>query len=323
MKRERLLVLDATNNFIRNYVINPTLSPNGEHIGGIVGFLKSLQKIIRETKPDRVIICWDGPGGSLRRKQTNNNYKEGRSPLRLNRSIKGLHSQEQEMENKLFQQMRLFEYLNTTPVIQLLFENIEADDLVAYVVKHEEYKEWVKIIVSSDKDFFQLLNETTLMYRPIQDEVLTVKNIVDKYEIHPNNFAIARAMSGDKSDNLDGIKGVGLPTVSKRFPLLKEEKCATIDELIDYSDRLEKKYKIHEILEENKDLVLSNYKMMNLANPQLDYDTVKKVDNIIDNIKLSFNQTEFTKKTLQDGFAEVNFIEMFAAFKRFVAEDKE
>jgi 5'-3' exonuclease len=74
---KRLLVVDALNNFIRNYVVMPHLSKNGDPIGGIVGFLLSLQKIVRETKPDGIVIAWDGEGGSLRRKQSVKEYKEG------------------------------------------------------------------------------------------------------------------------------------------------------------------------------------------------------------------------------------------------------
>ena len=59
----------------RNYIVNPSLSTNGQPIGGLKGFLQSLQKLIRETKPDQVLICWDGEGGSQRRKSKNKGYK--------------------------------------------------------------------------------------------------------------------------------------------------------------------------------------------------------------------------------------------------------
>ena len=70
-EQNRLLLIDALNLFIRNYVDNPTMDRNGIPIGGTIGFLKSLQKVLRKTRPHEVIICWDGIGGSQRKKIQN------------------------------------------------------------------------------------------------------------------------------------------------------------------------------------------------------------------------------------------------------------
>ena len=89
-RTKRLLVIDALNMYFRAYIVDPSLSTNGQPIGGLKGFLKILQKLVREMKPDEVVICWDGAGGSRRRKSKNKNYKEGRTPIRLNRDIRTL-----------------------------------------------------------------------------------------------------------------------------------------------------------------------------------------------------------------------------------------
>ena len=68
---KRVLIIDGTNAFYRSYIVNPTIAKNGQPIGGVIGFLKSLQKLIRETKPDQVVVCWDGAGGSQRRRSIN------------------------------------------------------------------------------------------------------------------------------------------------------------------------------------------------------------------------------------------------------------
>ena len=102
MKNKRVMVIDALNQFLRAYIVNPTLSPNGDPVGGAIGFLKILQKLCREIKPDKVVICWDGQGGSKKRKLVNKNYKSGRKPLRLNRDIKHL-TEEEELQNKIWQ----------------------------------------------------------------------------------------------------------------------------------------------------------------------------------------------------------------------------
>ena len=64
---KRVLIVDALNAYLRAYIVDPSLSSNGQPIGGVKGFLKILQKLVRETKPDQVVVAWDGPGGSRKR----------------------------------------------------------------------------------------------------------------------------------------------------------------------------------------------------------------------------------------------------------------
>ena len=98
---KRLLVIDALNMYFRAYIVDPSLSTNGQPIGGLKGFLKIMQKLVRETKPDGVVICWDGAGGSQRRKSMVKTYKEGRKPIRLNRDVRNM-SEAEEIENKIW-----------------------------------------------------------------------------------------------------------------------------------------------------------------------------------------------------------------------------
>ena len=75
---KKILIIDALNMFFRCYARDPSISIQGNPSGGCIGFLKSLQKSIRLTQPDDVIIVWDGAGGSRKRRQVNANYKSGR-----------------------------------------------------------------------------------------------------------------------------------------------------------------------------------------------------------------------------------------------------
>lgn len=105
-KMKRLMIIDALNAYFRAYIVNPSLSKNGQPIGGYKGFIGILQKLCRDMKPDAVVIAWDGAGGSLRRKLVNKNYKEGRKPIRLNRDVRNL-TKDEELQNKVWQQYRL------------------------------------------------------------------------------------------------------------------------------------------------------------------------------------------------------------------------
>ena len=163
----RVVVIDALNMFIRNYIVNPMISTNGNPIGGAVGFINSVKKLMRETKPDQVIICWDGSGGSQKRRTVVKEYKQGRKPLRKHYKIEAM-SEQSEKENMVWQQRILMEMLNEMPIMQLVLDRVEADDIIAMITQSPKYKGWQKVIVSSDKDFFQLLDDETILLRPIQ-----------------------------------------------------------------------------------------------------------------------------------------------------------
>ena len=310
---KRLLVIDALNMYFRAYIVDPSLSTNGQPIGGVKGFLKILQKLVRETKPDQIVICWDGAGGSQKRKTLAKGYKEGRKPIRLNREIRNM-TENEEVENKIWQQTRLVELLNEMPIMQLMLESVEADDIISYVVGSEKYSGWQKVIVSSDKYFFQLCDDETVVFRPIQKEVLNKNSIIEKFNIHPGNFALARAVAGDKSDNLPGVPGVGLATVAKRFPFMKTEEVCTIDALMDHchSEILaESKLKVFTNIIESRDTIELNYKMMQLYSPSISVQGRRKLQFALDNIEWSFNKTGVRAMMIEDGFGEWNWSDLF------------
>jgi 5'-3' exonuclease len=306
--------------FVRSYIIDPSISTCGQPIGGVKGFLKSLQKTIREVGPDEVIICWDGSGGSLRRKQANKNYKEGRKPLRLNRNIKNL-TEDEEIQNRTWQQFRIIEYLNSFPVVQLMFDGLEADDVIAYLVHMQNLKGTEKVIVSMDKDFIQLLDSETVLMRPIVNEILNEKKVVERYGIHPNNFALARAVAGDKSDNIEGIKGAGLATIAKRFPFLKEEKSHETKTLVDFCIGKKKKLKIHERIVEEGKKILDNYKLMQLYAPLVSPQTSEVILEKLQHPYRDFNKTNALGMMLEDGIGQFNWSDLFAHSKKISLEN--
>lgn len=318
---KRLMIIDGMNTFMRSYIVDPSLSVNGEPIGGLKGFFKILQKLNREIKPDGIVVVWDGAGGSKKRKQMHKEYKAGRKPPRLNRSIR--LEEHDEKNNKIWQLDKTIQYLDLCPVIQLIEDGVEADDLISLVVRMDRFSGWHKIIVSSDKDFFQLCDDETIVFRPIQKEVLNKNKVLEQFGIHPKNFALARAMVGDSSDNLPGVKGVGLLTVAKRLPFLSEDKEYEIDDVRDFCEENESKIKFYKNIVENLDVVHFNMKMMQLSSPSISFQTKKKVDYIFDNAYLSFNKTEFLREALTDGFGHINFNELFASFQRFAREGRD
>jgi len=303
---KRVLIIDALNAYLRAYIVDPSLSSNGQPIGGLKGFIKILQKLVRETKPDEIIICWDGPNGSQKRKTMDKNYKAGRKPLRLNRAFHNL-TEDEELKNKMWQQTRIMEYLNEMPIVQTILPEIEADDVIAYVTQMDYYKGWQKVIVSNDKDFMQLCDEETVLLRPTQNELLNKSRIVERTGVHPTNMALARAIIGDSSDNLPGIKGAGFATVAKRLNFLSAEKSYTIQEVIDFCEKTNSKLKFFSNILEGKEVIEHNYSMMQLYAPQMSFQSKMTVKEAVEGFECTFNKTEVIRMMREDGFGELNW----------------
>lgn len=321
---KRLMIIDSLNLFIRNYVVDPSMSTHGQPLGGLKGYFKSLQKLIRDVKPNGIVVAWDGQNGSKKKKSIIKDYKDGRKPIRLNRDVKNL-TESEEINNKVWQQLRTIEYLNCMPIMQFLEKEVEADDLISVVARHEKFKDWDKVIVSSDKDFIQLCDKNTVLFRPIQNQVMTTKSVLEEFGIHPNNFAIARAMAGDPSDNIDGVKGLGLTTIAKRIPFLIEEKEYITEDVLNFcKQQLDEgsKLKLFQNILDAAEQVHTNFSVMQLKSPNMSCQVLKKVDFSLDNYNPEINLTEIRKMMIEDGFGEVKFDELYAALKKIIADHK-
>jgi DNA polymerase-1 len=290
------------------------MDPKGIAIGGCIGFLKSLQKCVRDYNPDEVIIAWDGHGGSQKRRTMNKNYKEGRKPVRFNRRMIDLNPKDQE-KNKAYQQIRTMQYVNELPIIQIIIDYIEADDVIAYVVLHERYKDFNKLIVSSDKDFYQLVDDKTAIFRPIQKKIITLPSVLEEFSIHPNNFALARAIAGDPSDNLKGVPRVGLKTLSKRFEIFASSDEVELEQILEQCSGVEKQLQVHKNILTHKELIENNYEIMQLYKPSIAGTNKRIINYSIENFESGYSKINFTKLLYQDGQGSINFVALYRVCK--------
>ena len=311
---KRVMIVDALNAYFRAFIVNPSISIHGQPIGGLKGFLSILQKLCRDINPDSIVIVWDGPGGSRKRRQQNKNYKEGRKPIRVNRPNN--LTPEEQRENMVWQQVRLIEYLNELPVIQFRFDEIEADDVISYVSRLPHYEGWQKVIVSNDKDFIQLCDDETVLFRPTQKVVHNKMNIVEQFDIHPRNFAVARAIAGDASDNLVGVPRAGLKSIAKNLNFLREDKDVTLHEVFDFCENTESKAKFFTNILDHKDIVISNYKLMQLYAPAISLQSQEKVHYALNNFEHDYNKTEILRMMNQDGFGVFNWEDLHGTMNK-------
>ena len=258
---DRVLLIDGLNIFLRAFAVNGSLNDKGVPVGGITGFLRSLTFAIREMEPTRVIVVYDGAGGSKRRKKINPNYKSNRTPKRVTK-FDAFNSIEEEKESMKIQFRRLLTYLELLPVDVYGVDNVEADDVIAYISQNILEKE--VIIMSADQDFLQLVNDRIVVWSPNKKKYYTEEQIFTEYGIPAHNFLMYKCLMGDKSDNLEGIKGLGPKKIPKVIPEITGREL-NLDYLIHYASTQDTL--MHQRIVEHKVDLETNEKMMSLKDP--------------------------------------------------------
>jgi 5'-3' exonuclease len=158
------------------------------------------------------------------------------------------------------------------------------------------------------------------LFRPTQDEVLNRNKVLEKYDIHPNNFALARAMAGDSSDNLKGVKGVGLATVAKRFPFMSNEKEVFVSDLLKYAADKSDTLKVFENVLLSHSLIKENYKIMQLYSPSISIQTKNRVNEVLEQHTPEFNKTTLRGLMQKDGIGEISLDSLFHLFNRITSD---
>ena len=134
---------------------------------------------------------------------------------------------------------------------------------------------------------------------------------------------MARAMVGDKSDNIQGIQGLGLKTVSRRFPFLREKKTKTFEDVLSHCKKelVKSEIKAYRNVLDSETILRRNYQMMQLYAPILSIDSKNLINNTLKDPDQSFNKTELIKMMVKDGFGEINFIELFQHLNKIALDN--
>ena len=276
---DHILVIDAMNMLIRSFSLLKAMNPSGTHIGGLVGFLRSLGYVTRIFDPTRVIVVWDGKGGAGNRQNIDPNYKAQRATARITHW--GLYdTREEEQEALINQLLRVQDYLDCLPLQQIVMEKLEADDIIAYLAKQASGNNKKVTIVSSDKDFLQLVDRNIEVYAPVKKKTFNSSNIIDELKVLPVNYNIVKALLGDNSDNLQGVKGLGIKTIIKEFPDLVNT-VTNLDYIFNLCEEKLEDKKIFPKIIHNWDRVETNFKLMDLHETALDDNEKVHILNVI------------------------------------------
>jgi DNA polymerase I len=300
-KHDRVLLIDGLNLFFRNFAMLNIVNENGVHVGGLGGFLRSLGTLINVIEPTSMYIVFDGENSSMNRKNILSEYKAGRHISRIT-NWEIFNDVEDEHDAKLDQIVRLIDYLKCLPVHVTALDKVEADDIIAHLATTitQDNDDSRAFIVSSDKDFIQLVSDQITVYRPIEKDFYTRDTIVERFGVLPENFILYKVLMGDASDKIPGIKGLGVKKLMKFFPELNE-RILTLDDLIEISTRKYKEHVIYSrVVFEEKNL-RKNYKIMDLHNPMMDDLEKKYIEDQIEKQPPVLNVVPFLKFYQEDG----------------------
>ncbi|MCB9072080.1 MAG: DNA polymerase I [Bdellovibrionaceae bacterium] len=191
---KKLYLVDVSSMFFRAYyAVRPLSTSQGLPTNAIYGFLSMVVKLLKEIKPDYVAFCFDRPEPSFR-KDIYEEYKANRS----------------EMPEDLVPQVPYIKKLTEALGIPMFEQaGFEADDIIGTLAQlHKNHKLDV-VIVSGDKDFSQLINKHVTMLDTMKDKLFDEKEVKEKWGVTPQQFIDYLAITGDTSDNIPGVRGVG------------------------------------------------------------------------------------------------------------------
>ena len=276
-KKKRLFLIDAYALIFRGYyafIKNPRINSKGLDTSAILGFTNSLFDVIKRESPDYLAVCFD-KGGSQDRIKIFDQYKANRdeTPEAIKISVPIIE-----------------EILKSLNISVLVKEGFEADDIIGTIAKKVKSENFETYMVTPDKDFAQLVDESIYMYRPVFGggyEIWGVNEVLEKFEISQTSQVIDfLAMKGDSVDNIPGLPGVGDKTAKK---FLKE--FGSLEGLLQNTNEL--KGKLKEKIEQNKELGILSKKLATII-------TDVPIDYNIEELKLNVTNLDKARKIFEE-----------------------
>ena len=219
-----------------------------------------------------------------------------------------------------FQIKTLVDLLDKFPITQIYVEDAEADDAIGYIAKYKLSKQ-NKIVISSDHDFYQLINKNLIIWSPTLKAFVNSEKVVDRFGVHPNNFCLAKCITGDSSDNIPGIKGISYKTLTKYFPKFSlEEDYLILEFFNDVTDL--KKIKKLKVLDRlscttSQDLIKRNWKLVHLDMQNLVSHQVQKINEKVENPKKTMNNIGAHKLLNESGILNIDLLKAKLLFKKY------
>jgi 5'-3' exonuclease len=279
-------------------------------MGGCIGFLKTMRRLVDDVQPSAVYVAWEG-GGSTRRRKLFAEYKLARRPEKLNRFYEDDIPDTE--DNRKYQLESLIHMSRCIPICSLYVSDCEGDDLVAYLCCGP-MRDRNKVIVSSDKDLYQLLDDKTKQYSLHKKTFVTKNDVFEEFRVQSKHFAIAKALCGDKGDNVPGFRGIGFKTVSKLFPFLGLEGDILLQDVIDYaSSHVDESNKFRDIVEHVEDL-RRNWALVYLNGNMLSATQQATIDGRLSSYEPRSDHVGLVRLLIKDGINDFNVADFMYTF---------
>ncbi len=200
------------------YAIRPLTSTQGVPVNAVYGFISMIVKLMKDKNPDHIVFCYDRKEPSFR--------KDLYTEYKANRTI---------MPDDLQVQMPyLKKVANLFGITDIEVPTYEADDLIGSITKMAEKENFDVFIVSGDKDFCQLISPNVFLYDTMKDVIFTEALVKEKHGVTPEQFLDYLAITGDASDNIPGIAGIGPKGAIKLI-----EQFGSVEEIYRNIDKVE------------------------------------------------------------------------------------
>ena len=268
-----LYIIDASAYIHRAYhAIRPLTTSKGVPTNAVYGFIKLINKIKKEQKPDYIAICFDHPS---------KNFRHRLSPVyKANRK---------QLDEDLIKQMPIAR--QAVEAMQLAwFEKagFEADDVIGTVAKKAEKQGIKVVIVTGDKDLFQLVNDNIHIWNESKNIMFDSQKVFEKYGLYPDKIVDMLALMGDNCDNVCGVKGIGEKTAVKLI-----NTYGSVENIIANADSI--KGKISQAVKDGANDVLLSKKLVQLElNVPIDVSIEE----------MNFNDNLFETETAKQFFKE-------------------
>lgn len=334
---KKVLLIDGDNLLKRNFMKRQTMFSKGEHCGGSFGFLDSLRSISEKVIPDRVVVLWDGVMSGKFRRDIYPSYKGKRDKSWEEESYyftdEEIREEEERKYSILKQKIKVKNYLEELCVRQVEVEYIEADDLLGLYIKNKREDEQI-VIYSSDKDFLHLIDEKVCLVRPSDGKIITTENFKEVIGYTHKNALFFKCLEGDVSDNITGVKGVGLKKLKTYMPRFFDEKYSLNNFIKEAEEKKkEKPLKFYDSIINGRRIIEKNRELMNLKKPMVNQKAIDEIEEIVDCVivmpdmdkERSINNA--TRMMVKDGYQmhvfnrDLNLF--FRPFYRIISREKE
>lgn len=263
----KFLFIDGMSVFMQMWHSFSCYDHNGKQSNGVGGFLNIIGNFIEDIKPTNVIICWE-TGPSDYRRNIDANYKKSR-----------FKRAKDDLTERTVQIAKTIKILKDTPICQIYVNDCESADTISYLC-NKLYPDKQKIIISTNKNLYQLVDNNVSCYCPIRRVYITEESIRNNFRIFSKNFAIANSLCGDISTNVKGIKGLGFIRISKMFPAIQCRKI-NLNDIFTASKNMLLVNKLYNKVFMNFTIIENNWKLIQLENQIIDIEQTNQVDNII------------------------------------------